>query len=299
MRYCWRQLVLCLAASSLLTGCASPFMAGDRQSKWSQFENNHVFVPAKYPEGDWKPAAYQFEDVWFKSDDGTRLNGWYYPQPKPAAVVLLAHGNAGNVTHTVPLLKRLHDDHNLTVFSFDYRGYGKSDGTPDEAGVLADTRAARKWLAQRAHVAEHDILLVGHSLGSGAMVELAATDGARGLILLNAFTSLPEVAGHHWPLVPTGLLMQNRLDSLARIDRYQGPLLQVHGDRDRVVPLSQGQRLFEKAHEPKQFVLHAGGRHQDPPPPEFDEALDKFLAQLAPAETLPEPRRWRAVGSTE
>jgi fermentation-respiration switch protein FrsA (DUF1100 family) len=291
--------VLCLVVCSLLTGCATPFVAGDRESRWSRFENSHVFVPAKYPEGDWKPSAYQFEDVWFNSNDGTRLNGWYYPQQKPAAVVLVAHGNAGNITHTVPLIRRLHDKHNVSVFTFDYRGYGKSDGNPDENGILADTRAARKWLAQRANVDEHDIVLLGHSLGAGVAVDLAASDGARGLILLNAFTSLPDVAGYHWPIVPTGLLMQNRLDSLKKIDKYNGPLLQAHGDHDKFVPIVQGQRLFAKAREPKQFVLHSGGGHNDLPPEEFDEALDRFLARLQPQTVMPEPRRWRAVGTIE
>ena len=131
------------------------------------------------------------------------------------------------------------------------------------------------------------------------MVDLAARDGARGLILFNAFTSLPEVAAQHWVVVPTGLVMQNRLDSLEKIDKYQGPLLQVHGDHDRVVPISLGERLFEKAREPKQFVRHAGGNHNDLPPEEFDEALDQFLAKLQPPKILPEPSRWRAVGSTD
>lgn len=290
------QFALCLTCSSLLTGCASPF-AGGGESSWSRFERNRVFVPAKYPEGNWKPAAYTFEDVWFQADDGTRLNGWYCPHEKPVAVVLLAHGNAGNITHSVPLLKRLHDQHQVSVLAFDYRGYGKSDGQPDEAGILEDTRAARKWLAQRANVDEHDVVLLGQSLGGGAVVDLAARDGARGLILLSTFTSLPDVASYHLPLLPTRMLMHNRLESIAKIDKYDGPLLQVHGDNDRVIPIAQGQELFAKAHQPKRFVVSHGADHNDPLPPEFDLALDEFLSSLQPAKVLPQPRRWHATGA--
>jgi fermentation-respiration switch protein FrsA (DUF1100 family) len=254
-----------------------------------------VFVPAKYPAGNWKPAAYTFEDMWFQADDGTRLNGWYCPHEKPAAVILLAHGNAGNITHTLPLLKRLHERHRVSVLAFDYRGYGKSDGEPDEDGILKDTHAARKWLAQRANLEEHDIVLMGHSLGGGAVVDLAARDGARGLILLSTFTSLPDVAGHHWPLLPTDLLMHNRLESISKIGKYKGPLLQVHGDNDRIIPIAQGQELFSKAHEPKRFLVNPGADHNDPPPAEFDEALDVFLASLRPPKVLPQPRRWHAA----
>jgi hypothetical protein len=290
------EFVLCAAVSSLLTGCASPF-AGGGESSWSRFERDHVFVPAKYPSGNWTPAAYTFEDVWFHAEDGTRLNGWYCPQEKPVAVILVAHGNAGNITYTVPLLKRLHDLHRVSVLAFDYRGYGKSDGEPDETGVIEDTRAARKWLAQRANIEEHDVVLMGQSLGGGAVVDLASRDGARGLVLLSTFTSLPDVAGHHWPLVPTGLLMHNRMDSISKIDKYDGPLLQVHGDNDRIIPIAQGQKLFATAHEPKRFIVSHGADHNDPLPAEFDKALDEFLASLRPPKVLPQPRRWHAAGS--
>jgi fermentation-respiration switch protein FrsA (DUF1100 family) len=112
-------------------------------------------------------------------------------------------------------------------------------------------------------------------------------------VLLNTFTSLPDVAAHHFPLVPTRLLMQNRLDSLAKITRYQGPLLQVHGDKDRTVPFAQGKRLFAAANEPKRFVLSRGADHNDPLPEEYHRALDQFLASLPAVHPQPQPPRWR------
>jgi hypothetical protein len=291
-------LVLCLACSESCTGCASPFAAG-HQSALARFEQRQVFRPARYPDGDWTPAGFKFEDAWFNAQDGTRLNGWYYPRENPAGVVLLAHGNGANMTAYADALRVLHDRHRLAVMVFDYRGYGKSDGEPDEQGILADARAARKWLAHRENINETDIVLMGHSLGGGVVVDLAASDGARGLILVNTFTSLPDVASYHFPLVPAGLMMHNRLASIAKIENYNGPLLLAHCETDRTIPFTQGKRLFAKANEPKQFVATRGTGHDDLLPEDFQQALDAFLASLPGTKPLPKPSRWHAAGTRQ
>ena len=182
-------------------------------------------------------------------------------------------------------LKELHDRHAVTVLGFDYRGYGRSAGVPSEAGLLQDARAAREWLAKRTGIAEREIVLMGRSLGGGVVVDLAAKDGARGLILESTFTSLPDVADHHLPLVPSRLLMQNRFNSLSKIGQYQGPLLQSHGDADRVVPYALGKQLFEAAAGPKQFVAIEGGDHNSPQSEEYHRAFDTFI------DSLPQPGR--------
>jgi fermentation-respiration switch protein FrsA (DUF1100 family) len=289
-------IALCLAPCGLCTGCASPFSSSG-QSSWSRFEQKQVFHAARYPAGNWSPAGFKFEDAWFHAEDGTSLNGWYYPHDDAVGVVLLAHGNGGNITGYADAVRVLHDKHRLSVMVFDYRGYGKSDGEPDEQGILDDARAARQWLAKRANVAEHDIVLMGHSLGGGVMVDLASTDGARGLILVNTFTSLPDVASHHLPLVPARFIMHNRLESISKIENYHGPLLQAHCETDRMIPLTQGKRLFDKANEPKRFVATHGNGHDDLLPEEFQHSLDGFLASLPATKPMPKPVRWHATGS--
>jgi fermentation-respiration switch protein FrsA (DUF1100 family) len=286
------QFMLYLAVCCHIGGCVSPFHA-DGQSALARFEHEHVFQPARYPGGDWTPAGFEFEDVWFTAQDGTRLNGWYLPHENPRGTVLFAHGNGGNITHCAGLMRLLHDRHRLSVMIFDYRGYGKSDGDPSEEGIIEDSSAARLWLAQREQIAEGDVVLMGQSLGGGVVVDLAAEDGARGLVLVSTFTSLPDVAAHHYPLLPTRHLMQNRLDSAAKIGRYHGPLLQVHGDRDRVIPLAQGKRLFAAANEPKRFVVNSGADHNDPLQEAYHKALDEFLGSLPPIHPQPSPPRWR------
>ena len=243
-------------------------------------ERPFVFYPAPYPQGNWQPAKLDFEDAHFQSADGTRLHGWFVPCEHPRAVILLAHGNAGNVTHRADLLRELHDRLHTSVFCFDYRGYGKSDGTPDEPGVLADARAARKWLATSAGIPECEIVLMGESLGGGVAVDLAAADGARGLILKSTFSSIRDVAAADFPYSPVRPLVQIHFDSAAKIPNYHGPLLQFHGDNDHVIPLASARRLYAAANEPKHFVLIHGGDHNDPPKAEFYAAIDEFLRTL-------------------
>jgi uncharacterized protein len=164
------------------------------------------------------------------------------------------------------------------VLIFDYRGYGRSEGKPSEAGVLADARAARAWLADREQLSSSDIVLLGESLGGAVAVDLAARDGARALVLESTFSSLPEVAAHHYPFLPVRWLMQTRFDSAAKIGDYHGPLLMAHGDADTIVPLSFGRRLFESANQPKRFLLLPHHDHNDPMPRAFYDAVAKLAA---------------------
>ena len=190
-----------------------------------------------------------------------------------------ARGNAGNVALWADVLRILHDRMGVTAMGFDYRGYGRSEGTPSEAGVLADARAARTWLAQRAGIAENQIVLMGRSLGGAVAVDLAA-DGARGLVLESTFTSMPEVGHATLPWLPVRTVMQTQFNSLAKIGSYHGPLLQSHGTADRLIPYAMGRQLFAAANEPKQFVAIPGGDHNDPQTDAYYAALFEFLGRL-------------------
>jgi fermentation-respiration switch protein FrsA (DUF1100 family) len=263
----YRPLVVVLLTA--LSGCVA-------------LEESLVFHPHRYPWGNWQPRDLQFEDAWFQAPDGVRLHGWFAEVPQPRAVVLYAHGNAGNVATNAWVVDFFRERLNCSVLVFDYRGYGRSEGSPSEAGILADARAARRWLAGRTGVAERDIVLVGRSLGGGVMVDLAAKDGARGLVLENTFTSLPDMGQHLVGSLPVRWLVEMRLDSLSLIGNYAGPLLQTHGDADRCIPYEQGKKLFAAARGPKWFVTAPGGDHNDLPTPEYVDKLDWFLGQLPP-----------------
>ena len=264
---------------ALTSGCAS--VSPQATNPLARFEQSLIFAPTRFPDGRWTPPeGLPVEDAWFAAEDDTRLHGWYCSHPTPVAHVLFCHGNAGNLTDRAALMQQLHDQHRVAVLMFDYRGYGRSEGKPSEKGVMQDARAARAWLAQRANVVEQDIVLMGRSLGGAVAIDLAAQDGARGLILESTFTSLPDVASRlAWWAAPK-LTMQTRLNSLAKIGNYHGPLLYSHGSADRLIPFGQGEKLFAAANEPKHFVTIEGGDHNDPQSAEYYRQLDHFLAAL-------------------
>ncbi|MCU0880955.1 MAG: alpha/beta hydrolase, partial [Pirellulaceae bacterium] len=105
--------------------------------------------------------------------------------------------------------------------------------------------------------------------------DLAARDGARGLILVSTFASYREVGAQHFPRILVDALVADRLDSAAIIDQFQGPLLQLHGTVDRTIPFAQGEKLFAAANEPKTFVELPGQDHNDPLP---EDALRRVVA---------------------
>jgi fermentation-respiration switch protein FrsA (DUF1100 family) len=248
------------------------------QSKGQSLDELLLFFPSKYPEGKWEPRGLHFEDAWFDAKDGTRIHGWYCPCEKPQAVLLYAHGNAGNLSYLSGLLQYFQNELRVTTLVFDYRGYGRSKGVPTVEGVLDDARAARSFLAKHADVNESEIVLMGRSLGGAVVVQLAADNAPRGLIIESTFSSLVDVATQHYGAFAAALIPADRLNSAAKIGQYKGPLLQSHGDADRTIPYSLGVKLFEKANEPKKFVTIRGGDHNDPQSDEYFRELNGFLS---------------------
>ena len=247
------------------------------------FERSLVFVPSKYPKGDWTLPAH-VEDVNFTSSDGTALNGWYFPAEKPKAFCLFSHGNGGNLTNRWDIAEALRTEAACSVFLYDYRGYGKSQGSPSEQGILQDARAARDWLAAREKIPPTQILQIGESLGGGVAVDVASKEGARGLLLIGTFSTLPDAAAHHFSFVPVRWIMRTRLNSIDKIVHYHGPLLQFHWDHDNVVPYALGKRLHAAANQPKMLFTGSGQDHRDPPPYEFYTQVKDWVEKLPAAE---------------
>ncbi len=244
-------------------------------------ENTLLYPAPRYPIGDWEAAELPHEDVFFTSADGTKLHGWLFEHPSPRAVILYAHGNGDCVAYLGPYLSALRDKLRVTIFVFDYRGYGRSEGSPAEPGILADGDAAQRWLAERTGKRLDAIVLMGRSLGGGVAVQLAVENGARGLILQSTFTSMPDAAAHLYPWAPVRLLMKNRYDSLSKIGRYRGPVLSSHGTADELVPYELGRKLFEAAPgDRKEFFTIEGGNHNSPEPREYYLVLDRWLGEL-------------------
>jgi fermentation-respiration switch protein FrsA (DUF1100 family) len=243
-------------------------------------ENYLIFFPRAEPYVSWEPPTPGGRNVEFAADDGTKLTGWYLPHAEAQAVVLFCCGNGGNMSYWRDAFRTLHRRCRVTIMGFNYRGYGGSEGSPSEHGVLDDARAARRWLCDQQGIPPERIVLMGRSLGGGVAIDLAA-DGARGLVVESTFTSLPDMAGIVYPYLPFRWLMRTQFHSLEKIADYRNPLLVSHGDADELVPYRMGQRLFDAAgSNVKRFYTVPGGEHNDPQPHDYYDVLDRFLAEL-------------------
>jgi fermentation-respiration switch protein FrsA (DUF1100 family) len=248
-------------------------------------ENRLIFHPRREPLTNWQPPVTTGQSVEFVADDGTKLSGWYLPHPRPRATILFHCGNGGNKSYWSDTFAKLNYDYRCTVFGYDYRGYGQSEGSPSGTGILADARAARRKLVELSGVPENQVVLMGRSLGGGVACDLAS-DGCRALVLESTFTSLPDVGARIYPFLPVRTVMRTRLNSLERMRDYRGPLFVSHGDRDELIPLDFGRKLFEAAAgERKEFFVVPRGGHNDPQPEAYYAALAKFLDPLDVADS--------------
>ncbi len=228
------------------------------------FENKIIFHPSRYPEGFWNPASagVPAQDIYFTAEDGVKLHGWFIPSPNAIATLLWFHGNAGNLSHRLDNIQRL-APLNLNIFIFDYRGYGRSEGEPDEEGIYMDSRAAYKTVLGLDTVSVDTLFLFGRSLGGICAVETALNHPARGLILESVFTNSADMARKIFPFIPLGWAVRSRLDAVTKVPHLKLPKLFLHGTRDEIVPYEIGRKLFAEAGAPKTFYAIEGAGHND------------------------------------
>jgi fermentation-respiration switch protein FrsA (DUF1100 family) len=163
------------------------------------------------------------------------------------------------------------------VLIFDYPGYGKSEGSPTEAGCYSAATAAFDWLTDTQHIPANRIILFGESLGGGVATEMAMRRQHRAMVLKSTFTSVPNMARTSWLTSSSAPLVRNQFDNLAKIGRCPSPVYIAHGDLDQMIPLSQGEQLYQAAPSPKRFVLLKGLGHNDPLPANFIADLADWL----------------------
>jgi fermentation-respiration switch protein FrsA (DUF1100 family) len=229
------------------------------------FENRLIFFPPRYPEGFSTPATGvpHLEEVWLKTSDGVLLNGYFLAAPQSSRALIWFHGNAENLGMGMARLEELARlDANL--LAVDYRGYGRSQGSPDEAGVYRDGEAAYRYLTETRGFDAQKLFIYGHSLGGAVAVEIAARHPCGGLIVESSFTSIAEMARRLYRFPCAGFLPRSRFDSVAKIGRVRAPVLIIHGTDDAVVPFEMGRKLYEAAREPKGFYPVQGAAHDDP-----------------------------------
>jgi hypothetical protein len=230
-----------------------------------QLEYLVTYHPVPYSPGPaWHPPA-NGEDVWFEVAGSQRVHGWFLrAHAQPAfATVLYCHGNGGNLTNVAWVAEGL-SKRNLDILIFDYRGYGRSDGKlTDEWALYADAEAAYDYLIRERGVKPQCLALYGQSLGATAAVDLAARRPCAGLIVESGLSSASDMGTLVFPWLPRWLhgLGKNRFESARKIANVDCPVLVAHGDRDPIIPVDQGRKLFEAAKDPKKLIVIPGGDH--------------------------------------
>ncbi len=245
-------------------------------------ENRSIFHPDKNVHLTPDDYGLEYDDVTFHTEDGLKLNGWFIPGKAKSLTadnlytLLWFHGNAGNISHRLENIKMLQDRVPINIFIFGYRQYGKSEGKISEHGTYIDAKAAFEYLHSRNDINHEKIIFFGRSLGSAVAVDLAVEDKCCALILETPFTSIKELAKFLYPFLPLGYIIQTKYDSITKIKDVKVPVLILHGDKDELVPIEQGRKLYERANEPKEFYTIPGATHNDTYIVGGEEYIDVF-----------------------
>jgi len=245
------------------------------------FQTRLIYFPETAREYAVSPQAYglAFDSLKIGTEDGETLHGWWIPAPSASGpargIVLLFHGNAGNISHRLDYAK-MFNSLGYSSLLVDYRGYGQSSGTPTEEGTYRDAAAAWLWLTQTRGAKGPDIVIAGESLGGGVASWLAVQNAPRALLLMSTFTSIPDMAAKIYPFLPVRLITRIQYDNLSNIRRIKAPVLIAHSRQDDLVPVEHGQQLFAAANEPKQFLEMRGGHNEG-----FIFAREEWVREVA------------------
>jgi alpha-beta hydrolase superfamily lysophospholipase len=216
-------------------------------------QGEQVYHPSRELSGTPADRDLDYEDVYFRSADNTLLHGWFAPCTHSHRAILLFHGNTGNISNCITSIS-IFAELGYSTFVFDYRGYGHSEGQPDEPGTYQDATAAWEWLLRERHYAPQNVVILGRSLGAAIGSWLASQHRAAAVVLESTFTSLPDIAAETHPLVPARLMTRYKYNTLENVRNIHSPIMIVHGRDDAVISYHHGQRLFAAAHEPRVFM---------------------------------------------
>ncbi len=249
----WHAAVLCLSIFSGAYFVLVVFLYF-RQS-------GMLYVPDRQLATDPGAARLAFEDVELVAADGVRLHGWWVPaEGASRGALVFCHGNAGNISDRIGSIGAFHGL-GLDVLIFDYRGYGRSAGSPTEEGTYLDAQAAWDYLVEEKSVPPERIVVFGRSLGGAVAAHLAKERGPRALILEATFASIPDVGAAHYPWLPVRLLASFDYATAEYVKEIKCPVLVIHSPEDATVPYALGKQVFEAAPEPKEFLKIRGSHN--------------------------------------
>lgn len=220
------------------------------------FEHANVYHPTRAFDARPEELGRPFEEVRFQTADGLTLHGWFFPSTAfsnhTGPVILFCHGNGGNISHRLAYYQLMLET-GAAVFTFDYRGYGRSEGRPSERGTYLDAQAALDWLVNRGFPSTNTIVF-GESLGGAIGSELASRRPVGGLVLQSTFTSIPDVGAELFWWLPVRLLGSIEYDTLSRLPAIQAPVVVMHSREDGLIRYRHAERNFAAANDPKWLV---------------------------------------------
>jgi len=224
-------------------------------------QSKFLYCPIKHVTYTPQDIDLKYEDISLVSGNGTKINAWYIPAVNAKDTLLFCHGNGGNIMHRLDSIQQF-NELGLNCLIFDYQGYGKSEGKPNEQGTYDDARAAYDWLVDNKKLSSDNIIIFGRSLGGSIAAKLAAEVDCAGLVLESSFTSYLDMAKSCYPYMPVKFFVKYKYKTIEHLASVTCPLLVIHSLEDDVVPYKFGRELYESANEPKEFVEISGG-HND------------------------------------
>lgn len=224
------------------------------------FERHLIFFPDRVIEATPLSYGLSFEELNLETAGGKKINAWFIPAASSSPVVVFCHGNAGNIGHRLDKIRIFHAL-GLGVLIFDYRGYGRSSGTPSEKGTYLDAEAAYSFLVSR-NIKAEEMVFYGESLGCAVALELAARHKPAGLILESAFTSTEDLGKVFFPRLPVRFMVSFKYANLSKIPAINCPVLVLHSKDDEIVPFEMGKKLFAAARSPKEFLVMRGSHNE-------------------------------------
>lgn len=251
------------------------------------FQSRLLYLPHMGIEHVGTPAdlGLAWEPVTLSTEDGVSLDAWWVPAEEPRGILLFFHGNAGNISHRLASIRQFHRL-GLSVLILDYRGYGRSEGSPSEAGTALDARAGWRWLMKAGHD-PGEVVLFGRSLGAAVAAELASAlageSSPAAVILESPFRSVPKLAQRLYPFLPARWLVRFDYNTEAYVERIEVPLLVIHSREDEIIPFGEGQAVFAAAEEPKRLLEIRGGHNTGflDSEPDYSAGIDAFLSEAA------------------
>ena len=216
-------------------------------------DKNLIFNPGQ--------VGLTYEDIYVRTADKENIHGWFIPAESSKGVLLFCHGNAGNISHRLESIQ-IFNQLSLDVLIFDYRGFGKSSGSPDEEGTYKDAAAIWQYLTTPREYTQTEIIIFGRSLGSGVASWLARQHRPSALILESSYTSLPDLGKKIYPFFPVRLLSRYQYPTMENLQYINCPVLFIHSKSDEIIPYNLGLKNYQSAAEPKQF-LEIKGSHND------------------------------------